>query len=78
MVNKLCALISGPAVLFSYDGDWVNGHMDGFGTFYFADDATYEGVMRDNWPNGEGTARYSNGGVYVGRWRDGMYEVIHV
>lgn len=52
--------------------------MHGFGTYRFADGATYEGVMRDNWPNGEGTARYSNGGVYVGRWRDGKYEVTHV
>lgn len=51
--------------------------MAGFGTYRFADGATYEGVMQDDWPNGEGTARYSNGGVYVGRWRNGKYEVIY-
>lgn len=49
--------------------------MSGFGTYRFADGATYEGVMRDNWPDGEGTARYANGGVYVGRWKKGKYEV---
>lgn len=59
----------------SYDGDWVNGQMHGFGTYRFADGATYEGVMQDDWPNGEGTARYPNGGVYVGRWKNGKYEV---
>lgn len=62
-------------VPFSYEGDWVNGHMNGFGTYRFADGATYEGVMQNDWPNGEGTARYPNGGVYVGRWKDGKYEV---
>lgn len=62
---------------FSYEGDWVNGQMHGFGSYHFADAATYEGVMRDNRPNGEGTARYTNGGVYVGRWKDGKYEVIN-
>ncbi|CAN0092238.1 unnamed protein product, partial [Laminaria digitata] len=51
--------------------------MHGYGTYRFADGMTYEGVMRDNWPSGEGTARYSNGGVFVGGWKDGKYEVIH-
>lgn len=60
----------------SYDGDWVDGQMHGFGTYRFADGTTYEGVMRDNWPEGEGTARYSDGGVYVGRWKAGKCEVI--
>ncbi len=49
--------------------------MSGFGTYRFADGATYEGVMRNNWADGEGTARYTNGGVYVGRWKKGKYEV---
>ena len=65
----------GYAVPSSYEGDWANGHMNGFGVYRFADGATYEGVMQDDWPNGEGTARYPNGGVYVGRWKDGKYEV---
>lgn len=51
--------------------------MNGFGTYRFADGATYEGVMQDDWPDGEGTARYPNGGVYVGRWKNGKYEVIY-
>lgn len=49
--------------------------MHGFGTYRFADGATYEGIMRNSWPNGEGTSRYANGGVYVGRWKDGKHEV---
>lgn len=59
----------------SYDGDWVNGDMHGYGTYKFADGMTYKGIMRDNWPCGEGTAYYPNGGMYVGRWKDGKYEV---
>lgn len=51
--------------------------MDGFGTYHFADGGTCEGLVRKNWPEGEGTARYANGGVYVGRWKDGKYEVIY-
>lgn len=49
--------------------------MSGYGTYRFADGSTYDGVMRDNWPDGEGTARYANGGTYVGRWKGGKYEV---
>lgn len=49
--------------------------MHGYGTYQFADGMTYEGVMRDNWPNGHGTAHYSSGGVFVGGWKDGKYEV---
>lgn len=52
--------------------------MHGFGTYRFADGMIYEGVMRDNWPCGEGTARYPNGGVYIGRWKEGKYQVILV
>lgn len=53
----------------------MDGKMHGYGTYRFADGMTYEGGMRDNWPSGEGTAHYSNGGAYVGSWKDGKYEV---
>lgn len=49
--------------------------MHGYGTYRFADGMVYEGVMRNNWPCGEGTAQYRNGTVYEGGWNDGKYEV---
>ena len=49
--------------------------MSGFGVYRFTDGFTFEGIMRNNWPFGEGIAHYANGGCYAGRWLDGKYEV---
>lgn len=59
----------------SYDGHWVDGHMSGYGKYLFADGMTYEGILRNDWPCGEGTALYPNGAVYQGGWKNGLCEV---
>lgn len=36
-----------------YDGDFVNGLRHGFGTFYYANGAKYEGGWKDNMKHGK-------------------------
>lgn len=50
--------------------------MRGYGKYHFADGMTYEGIMHDDWPCGEGRARYPNESVYEGTWKNGMCEVM--
>jgi hypothetical protein len=52
---------------FCTNGDCENGH----GTYLFADKSTYVGQFRDGKQHGYGTF-YSNGGKYVGEWRDNL------
>mmetsp|Transcript_18934 Transcript_18934/g.34300 ORF Transcript_18934/g.34300 Transcript_18934/m.34300 type:complete len:476 (-) Transcript_18934:2-1429(-) len=58
---------------YSYDGEWKNGRMDGWGTYKFADGHTYKGKWKDGRMHGEGVAEYSSGHVYTGSWAHGKY-----
>ena len=55
----------------SYDGDWVNGKRDGYGTITWKDGDKYVGNWKDDKENGYGTYYYSDGDKYVGNWKDG-------
>lgn len=58
---------------FAYDGEWSKGKMKGDGKYQYADGETYVGKFENNWPQGMGTATYSNGGKYEGEWHKGRY-----
>ena len=53
-----------------YDGDWVEGHRTGKGTF-----TRYDFVYEGDWVNGKwdgvGTLRYNAGPYYIGDWKNG-------
>jgi len=60
-----------------YDGDWVEGKMEGYGTYRFYDKRKdgyskkqYEGHFRNNVREGIGRMTYENGDVYVGQWQN--------
>lgn len=61
----------GNEFLYSYDGEWRGGKMNGKGTYLFQDGQTYEGLWKDGRPHGEGTATYPGGQTYTGQWRHG-------
>jgi len=57
--------IKGVLFLKNVDGEkkWVNGDS--------GNEGKYEGEI-ENWkPNGQGTHTYSNGEIYVGKWKGG-------
>jgi len=58
---------------YSYDGEWKNGRMHGWGTYKFADGHTYKGRWKDGRMHGEGVAEYSSGHMYTGSWEIGKY-----
>jgi hypothetical protein len=64
---------AGNEKFFSYDGDWMDGHMNGGGIYKFADGMTYEGSWIKDKPGGRGVGKYSSGTIYVGEWDAGYY-----
>ena len=65
----------GNEIFFSYDGQWKNGKMHGFGKYLYDDKVYYgyKGQYKNNKPNGEGKATYPSGGTYEGDWEDSKY-----
>jgi hypothetical protein len=59
--------------IFSWDGEWAEGSMNGFGKFEFVDKNTYDGKMIKNVPNGPAISRYANGHVYDGEFLNGKF-----
>ncbi|NQW28224.1 MAG: hypothetical protein HQ474_09960 [Flammeovirgaceae bacterium] len=57
-----------------YEGDWVDGKMNGLGTYTFANGDKYEGDRVDGRMNGSGTYTYANGDKYEGDWVDGKLQ----
>ncbi|KAK7505005.1 hypothetical protein BaRGS_00003575 [Batillaria attramentaria] len=55
----------------SYEGDWVQGRMEGKGTYCFPTETRYEGDMRDGMFHGNGTLFFPNGSKYEARWENG-------
>ena len=53
-----------------WDGDVVNGDVSGKGIYYISDNQRYEGEMKDNKRNGQGTLYYPQGS-WTGEWKDG-------
>ena len=59
--------------IFSWDGEWADGGMNGFGRFEFIDKNTFDGKMIKNVPNGPAISRYANGHVYDGEFLNGKF-----
>ena len=49
-----------------YCGNFVNGERDGWGCFYYANGAMYEGEWKQNVRHGRGTFTFKNGSVFKG------------
>lgn len=57
-----------------YNGQWREGHMDGFGTLAYPDGWTYEGEWQEGRIIGTGTLTHPDGWQYTGEWRDGRMD----
>lgn len=55
-----------------YIGDFLDGHLDGNGTFFFNNGDKYEGQFKNGGINGYGTLNYANGDLYVGQFKNGL------
>lgn len=58
----------------SYDGQWREGEMEGFGTYVGKEDCSYEGQFQSNRFHGQGTLRLPSGDIYKGTFVNGMRE----
>nr|XP_055072519.1 alsin isoform X1 [Misgurnus anguillicaudatus] len=60
-----------------YQGQWKEGKMNGFGTYWYASGEVYEGSFKDNMRHGHGMLRSgkmaapSSSSVFVGQWVQG-------
>ena len=55
----------------SYEGEWVDGKINGQGTLWYADGDRYEGEWRDGKMHGRGTYTYADGSAETGRYAAG-------
>ena len=53
----------------SYEGDWFEDKMQGFGTYHYPDGSIYEGEWKDDKHHGKGILSFSNGTRYEGEWQ---------
>lgn len=53
----------------SYDGEWENGKMHGYGVLVWKNGAKYEGHFYKNMWKGEGKYYWPNGDITVGNWQ---------
>jgi hypothetical protein len=69
-------VIDGPVILKThngvYEGNFLDGKKNGYGTYKFLDGSVYEGNWVDNVMSGEGTMTYPDGTVYEGNWEDNV------
>ena len=55
-----------------YEGDFVDGHFNGLGRYYFADlDKYYEGEFRQSNMEGKGIETWADGRRYEGDFKNG-------
>ena len=54
-----------------FEGEWLNGSLNGQGTYTYADGEKYVGEFKDGEINGQGTYTYASGNKYVGEYKDG-------
>ena len=58
-----------------FEGDLINGEINGKGKIFFEDGSYYIGQWKKGLRNGKGTTYYSNGNIqYEGDWRNGKNE----
>lgn len=55
-----------------YNGEFVNGHLQGKGCMLYKSGRRYEGDFADNAPDGYGEETYENGDHYAGKYRRGF------
>ena len=53
------------------EGEWLNGNLNGLGTYTFANGDKYVGEYKDGKQHGQGTLTWPDGEKYVGDWKDG-------
>ncbi|GLC46295.1 hypothetical protein PLESTB_000996000 [Pleodorina starrii] len=56
--------------ILQYDGDWIQGRREGYGTRYYPTGEVYSGDWVANIRHGTGRYEYANGDMYVGQWAD--------
>lgn len=55
-----------------YKGKFLEGQIDGYGLYAFANGDTYEGVFEKGKFHGQGIYKYNSGGSYAGEWVNGV------
>jgi hypothetical protein len=55
-----------------YKGKFLEGYIDGYGLYAFANGDTYEGVFEKGKFHGQGIYKYKSGGSYAGGWVNGV------
>ncbi len=55
-----------------YEGNFVNGRLEGKGTMIYVGGASYSGEWHNGLREGHGTWNYADGGSYVGEWHRGQ------
>mmetsp|Transcript_41225 Transcript_41225/g.78753 ORF Transcript_41225/g.78753 Transcript_41225/m.78753 type:complete len:442 (+) Transcript_41225:140-1465(+) len=60
---------SGATMKLQYEGEWVQGMREGYGTLYYWTGETYHGEMVQNKRHGQGRMEYKCGDVYEGQFR---------
>ena len=58
----------------SYEGEWVDGKINGQGTLWYADGDQYQGEWRDGKMHGRGLYTFPNGNKYDGDWQNDVKE----
>ena len=56
---------------FRYEGEWIDGRIQGMGKATYPDGSIYEGHFTAGRPDGQGRINYAAGGSYEGAWKDG-------
>ena len=54
----------------TYDGNWINGKMNGKGKFTYQDGSYYEGEFVNGKKNGYGIYKWDNDKYYEGKWKN--------
>jgi formylglycine-generating enzyme required for sulfatase activity len=55
-------------------GQWLNGKLEGQGTFTYSDGSVYIGQWKQNQRNGQGSFTRPNGSKYQGQWKNDAFE----
>lgn len=54
----------------SYDGEWKEDKMEGYGIYHYSNGEVYEGNWLNNMHHGQGTYKFTNGTCYIGEWEN--------
>ena len=57
-----------------YEGEWIDGKMEGKGIYQYSDGSTYDGSWVDGKMQGKGVFIYPNGNRYDGEFMNDMKE----